>query len=114
MDVAASSTVRQVIGQAVASGVLDRFIVLGYGINGGFSACAEAAPAGQAINFNAFINQLNSIQPNPQTTAYSVQPVESCTTDAVFCTQDAQQCPDGSFVSRVAPSCEFAQCPGTP
>jgi hypothetical protein len=27
------------------------------------------------------------------------------------CTQDAKLCPDGSYVGRVAPSCEFAQCP---
>jgi hypothetical protein len=112
MDVAASNTVRQVIGHAVASGVIDRFIVLGYGVEGGFSACAEAAPTARVENFNAVINQLNSIQTNPQTTTYSVQSVESCSTDTVFCTQDAKQCPDGSFVSRVAPSCQFAQCPG--
>jgi hypothetical protein len=30
---------------------------------------------------------------------------------AVFCTMDAKQCPDGSFVGRVAPSCAFAPCP---
>jgi len=24
---------------------------------------------------------------------------------------DAKQCPDGSFVSRVGPNCEFAPCP---
>lgn len=29
----------------------------------------------------------------------------------VACTQEAVQCPDGSYVSRVGPSCEFAQCP---
>jgi hypothetical protein len=113
VDAAAAGTVRQIIGHAVASGVIDRFIVLGYGVDGGFSACAQAAPAGQVENFNAVINQLNSIQPNPQTTAYSVQPVESCTTDTVFCTQDAMQCSDGSFVSRVPPSCNFSRCPGT-
>lgn len=30
---------------------------------------------------------------------------------AVFCTMDAKQCSDGSWVSRVAPSCDFAACP---
>jgi len=29
----------------------------------------------------------------------------------VICTQDARQCPDGSYVGRVGPSCEFAACP---
>lgn len=32
--------------------------------------------------------------------------------EPVFCTMDAKQCPDGSFVSRVPPDCEFAPCPG--
>ena len=32
----------------------------------------------------------------------------------VYCTQDARQCPDGSYVSRKPPNCEFAACPVTP
>lgn len=36
-----------------------------------------------------------------------VEPVE----DMVFCTQDAKQCPDGSFVGRSGPNCEFDPCP---
>lgn len=31
--------------------------------------------------------------------------------EGVFCTQDAKLCPDGSYVGRVAPNCEFAPCP---
>lgn len=27
------------------------------------------------------------------------------------CTQEAKQCPDGSYVSRTGPNCEFAACP---
>lgn len=27
------------------------------------------------------------------------------------CTMDAKECPDGTYVSRVAPKCEFASCP---
>jgi hypothetical protein len=111
VDIAAFDTVRQVIGHAVASGVIEKFIVLGRGVEGGFSACAEAAPTGQVENLNAVINQLNTIRPNPQTTAYSVTPVQGCNNETVFCTQDAFQCPNGSFVGRVPPSCEFAPCP---
>lgn len=29
-----------------------------------------------------------------------------------ICTQDVKQCPDGSYVSRRGPNCEFAPCPG--
>jgi hypothetical protein len=28
------------------------------------------------------------------------------------CTMDAKQCPDGSYVSRTGPNCEFTPCPG--
>jgi hypothetical protein len=28
------------------------------------------------------------------------------------CTQEAKQCPDGSYVGRTGPKCEFAVCPG--
>jgi hypothetical protein len=111
VDVAASDTVRQVIGHAVANGVIERFIVLGHGVEGGFAACAEAAPTGQVDNLNAVINQLNTIRPNPQTTAYSVTPVEACSDETVFCPQDVFQCSSGAFVGRVPPLCNFAPCP---
>ena len=29
----------------------------------------------------------------------------------VACTEEAKQCPDGSYVGRTAPNCEFAACP---
>ncbi|KKW19896.1 MAG: hypothetical protein UY63_C0005G0079 [Parcubacteria group bacterium GW2011_GWA2_51_10] len=29
----------------------------------------------------------------------------------VACTMEAKQCPDGSFVGRTGPKCEFAECP---
>ena len=29
----------------------------------------------------------------------------------IMCAQDAKQCPDGSYVSRTGPACEFAACP---
>ena len=31
--------------------------------------------------------------------------------EPVLCTQDAKLCPDGSYVGRVGPKCEFAKCP---
>jgi|GEM_PF-3298204 len=41
--------------------------------------------------------------PNPQP--------QTPPSDPVACTADAQLCPDGSYVGRVAPSCAFAPCP---
>ncbi len=29
----------------------------------------------------------------------------------VVCTMDAKMCPDGSYVGRTGPNCEFAACP---
>lgn len=31
----------------------------------------------------------------------------------IACTQEAKQCPDGSYVGRTGPNCEFAPCPNT-
>lgn len=32
--------------------------------------------------------------------------------EGIVCTMDAKVCPDGSYVGRVGPNCEFAPCPG--
>jgi hypothetical protein len=32
--------------------------------------------------------------------------------EGIACTADAKLCPDGSYVGRVGPNCEFAECPG--
>ena len=31
--------------------------------------------------------------------------------ESVVCAQDVRECSDGSYVGRIAPSCEFAACP---
>jgi hypothetical protein len=38
-------------------------------------------------------------------------PVVSAPPEGVFCTQEAKLCPDGSYVSRTGPKCEFTPCP---
>ncbi len=37
----------------------------------------------------------------------------SQTDEQIFCTQEAKLCPDGSYVGRTGPNCEFAACPNT-
>ncbi len=32
----------------------------------------------------------------------------------IGCTMDAKQCPDGSYVGRTGPRCEFTTCPAAP
>lgn len=111
VDAAALDTVKQVVGYAVATGTVDKFIVKGYGLEGGFSACAQAAPGPKP--FGNFVKQLNSIKPNRNTTAYSVKPVAYCNDDPQVCTQEVKLCPDGkTYVGRTGPGCAFALCPG--
>src|SRR3989344_6103492 len=38
-------------------------------------------------------------------------PSPTPTPSQTACAQDAKECPDGSFVSRTGPNCEFAECP---
>jgi len=33
--------------------------------------------------------------------------------ETIVCSSDAKLCPDGSYVGRVGPRCEFAKCPKT-
>jgi hypothetical protein len=40
--------------------------------------------------------------------------VKTTQAQEVACTADAKQCPDGSFVSRTGPNCEFEACPEIP
>ncbi len=37
--------------------------------------------------------------------------IAATSTDNIVCTMEAKLCPDGSYVSRHAPNCEFASCP---
>lgn len=43
--------------------------------------------------------------PTPQTYDGADEP------GGVACTMEAKQCPDGSYVGRQGPKCEFAPCP---
>ncbi len=42
----------------------------------------------------------------------SPEPSQTEDTDRkIFCTQEAKQCPDGTWVGRTGPNCEFTKCP---
>jgi len=109
VDAPAFTTVKQIIGAAVANDVIDKFV--GHSFAGWFFACAQAAPKNRG--FTSFVRQLRGIAPRSKTTTYSVKLVAVCETEEqIFCPQDVRQCPDGSYVGRVPPTCEFAPCPG--
>src|SRR3989344_4414359 len=61
---------------------------------------------GLAVLFGGAIYSIVSqnLQPAPST---SPTPGYS----PVACTMEAKQCPDGSYVGRSGPNCEFAECP---
>ena len=111
VDIRAVNKVRRTVGASIATGVTDTYFVRGYGIEGGFSACAQKSPFASQTDFTAFVDRLRGITPDPTTTSYSVELAVSCD-EPVFCTMDVKICPDGSAVSRVPPTCEFAACPG--
>lgn len=50
----------------------------------------------------------SKIIPSPE----SLPLKKSIDKNEVVCAMDVKQCPDGSYVGRVAPSCSFAPCPG--
>ena len=62
------------------------------------------------ILFSYFALNSNKFTKSPSETitpVVSIIPEE----DVVACTLDAKECPDGSFVGRSGPNCEFAKCP---
>ena len=61
-----------------------------------FTTCAEKEPYDKT-DFKLF-NQI-------------LQTFKFTDNKQVVCTQDAKLCPDGSYVGRVGPNCEFAACP---
>jgi len=73
LDDAALRTVRQLIGFAVGTGTVDKFIVYSprngspIPIEGGLSACAEAGFGITDAKFKAFVRQLRSIKPRSGT-----------------------------------------------
>lgn len=82
LDNAALRTIRQVIGFAVGTSTVDKFIVYSPStgsipIEGGLSACAEAGFGISNARFNAFIQELRSINPKPGT-FYNVELTATC------------------------------------
>ncbi|MFZ2727619.1 MAG: hypothetical protein WAX77_15305 [Methylococcaceae bacterium] len=108
VDAVAYKTLRQLIGKAVANNVIDKFIVLGYGREGGFSACVEDRPSTQppSKTFERFVKQISALAYNPNTTFYSVTRLTTCppliakpTTVLVAKSDGGLQCENNSGIS---------------
>lgn len=131
LDYAALNAIRRIVGSAVATGVVDTFVATGgvdtfdvnsprddspIPIEGGESFCAEAGFNPPGSKFRLFVDEMKTVQPEIGT-FISIQFVDHCPVtleddDSIVCTEDAKMCPDGTFVGRVPPSCEFEPCPG--
>ncbi|MCA9361817.1 hypothetical protein KC906_00430 [Candidatus Kaiserbacteria bacterium] len=51
------------------------------------------------------------LETEPEDTTLDEVPAQSAPGELVACTMDAKMCPDGSFVGRTGPNCEFSPCP---
>lgn len=68
--------------------------------------------------FNKFNNYKPSFPQNPKIFPTDVpledpQAEKPSNEEPVICTMEAKECPDGSFVGRKGPKCEFTRCPET-
>ena len=80
VDAIAYKKLRHLIGNAIANSVIDKFLIYGYGREGGFSACVEDRPSSQPPSeaFEKFVKQLNGIKPDPSSSFYSVNRLLTC------------------------------------
>jgi len=84
----------------------------------GSTACTEEAklcPDGSAVGRtgpNCEFAPCPTVKPKPTPVPIPI-PTPIPTPNPVACTQEAKLCPDGSYVSRTGPNCEFSACPVT-
>ena len=55
-------------------------------------------------------NNISKQTPIPTITQAPTPKPTSIDDRKIFCTQEAKLCPDGSYVSRTGPNCEFTPC----
>jgi hypothetical protein len=79
-----------------------------------FSACSRSEDV-QSQSASPISQDMQSpdvaITPQISSIVDSRDAMPSLNTDTISCPQDVQECPDGTFVAREAPSCEFTECP---
>ncbi len=90
VDSEALRSVRLIIGRAVARGVIDTYITYGYGIEGGTASCIQLNAYEDSKRLLQLENELLQIQPNRETTSYSVKAVAACTQQSASPTQVSQ------------------------
>jgi hypothetical protein len=77
-----------------------------------FVECKEAGYPIQESYPERCVTPDGSSFENPEQSVTTEEPPVSAPGETVFCTMDARLCPDGSYVGRVGPDCQFETCPG--
>ena len=102
VDQKAYRQVRNLIGNAIAKGTIDKFLIHGYGKEGGFSGCVQTGMFSDHNAFQRLSKSLQSVRYNKNTTAYQVSEIDSCseqsaiTVFSVFKSDDGQQCQENA------------------
>ena len=78
VDRAAYQLVRDVFARNLSNTRIDKFVVNGYGIEGGFSACAQLTRWQKVEVLDDIVAEFNAVQPNPRTTSYKVETADAC------------------------------------
>jgi len=83
-----------------------------------FSLMSQILPelaTGERFSANGLVTPIENLSTD-QWQKYPVEGIfsvtDSVTREYQACTQEALECPDGSYVGRTGPRCEFAPCPG--
>lgn len=88
-------------------------LVLLVAVGGVVPFAVQAQSAGDTQDRASLIASLmEQVRQLQQRVAELIAQRSSSSQGQVFCTQEAKQCSDGSYVSRTGPQCEFAACPG--
>ena len=68
VDPKAYRQVRNLIGNAIAKGTIDKFLIYGYGKEGGFSGCVQAGRFSDEKDFQRLVKAFKSVRYNKNTT----------------------------------------------
>ncbi len=77
--------------------------------NKSFAPC----PVGEQRETKCFRQSVYDIAVKWLSTSPAPIPPPPPPTPVTFCTQEVKLCPDGSYVGRISPTCEFAACPSS-
>lgn len=76
------------------------------------SACSVTVIKDEVTNFEECVEAGNPVMESyPRQCKAGDEVFTEEINNPIACTMDAKQCPDGSYVGRAAPDCDFEDCP---